>query len=83
MPPSTLVHANFNIQVHTRPNFTAPSVVVIPFETEISPVGISENGRWLYVLYEDKTGWAWAPLFDLTQEQRALIPIHPVPARNS
>jgi uncharacterized protein YgiM (DUF1202 family) len=75
VPPSTLLSANFNVQVHRSPSFASPTLVVIPFQTEVSPLGISENGRWLYVIYEDEAGWAWAGLFTLTDEQRDLIPL--------
>jgi uncharacterized protein YraI len=74
VPPTTLIRANFNAHLHTSPSFASPVTGIVPFQTQVSPQGISSNGRWLYVVYEDSEGWAWAPLFDITDEQLATIP---------
>ena len=79
VPPSTLITANFNVQLHSRPAFSAPSNGVIPFESKVSPVGKSASGRWIYVAYDGAEGWAWAGLFEITSEQLAQIPPRSTP----
>lgn len=74
VPPTTLVRANFNVRLHSRASFSAPVTGIVPFAADITPVGVSQNGRWLYVAYDDIEGWGWARLFDITDEQLAMIP---------
>ena len=80
VPPATLIHANFNARLHSAPNFRATVLVVIPYQTSLTPTGITPDGRWLYLNYEGHQGWAWARLFDLSDEQRAQIPTRRPPS---
>jgi uncharacterized protein YraI len=72
--PVTLIRASYNVRLHTLPRFTAPVVDTLPFETQVTPVGITPDGRWLYIISEDLAGWAWVRLFDISDEQLSLIP---------
>ena len=78
--PSTLIEAQFNVRLHTRPAFTSPVVGVIPYQTQVTPVGIAPNNRWVYIVYEGVEGWASAALFDITDEQMAQMPRRNIPA---
>lgn len=79
VPPSTQIQASFNVRLHSRPSFGSPVTGVIPFETIVSPIGVSPNGTWLYVAAEDAEGWAWTRLFEITDEQLSEIPRRAVP----
>lgn len=80
VPPSTLIEAQFNVRLHTRPAFTSSVVGVIPYQTQVTPVGIAPNNRWVYIVYEGVEGWASAALFDITDEQMAQMPRRNIPA---
>lgn len=75
IPPSMLVSANYNIRLHSSPSFRARVLTVIPFQTDVNPSGISADGEWLYLSYNNRSGWALARLFDLSDAQRAQIPL--------
>ena len=73
--PTVLIETNFNVQIHTRPAFSAPVTATIEFDTQVTPTGISRNRRWLYIVYEGQEGWAWIQLLDVTPEQLADLPV--------
>lgn len=74
VPPSTLVTTRYNVRLRATPEVRARVVGIIPFNSETSPIAQTEDGRWLYVWYEDMEGWALAQLFELSDGQRASIP---------
>lgn len=79
VPPITQIYTSFNVRLHSRPAFTSPVTGVIPFDTMVSPLGVAPNGRWLYVAYDGVEGWASTQLFEITEEQLAMIPRRAVP----
>jgi N-acetylmuramoyl-L-alanine amidase len=79
VPPSTQIDAAFNVRLHSRADFSSPVTGIIPFGTQVSPLGVTANGRWLYVAYNGSEGWAWAGLFNVTAEQLATIPRRAAP----
>jgi uncharacterized protein YraI len=74
VPPMTQIYASFNVRLHSRPAFTSPITGIVPYGTMVSPVGVTTNGRWLYVAYDGMEGWASTQLFEITEEQLATIP---------
>ena len=74
VPPSALISANYRVQIHTRPAFSSPVIGLVPFTAEVVPQAISTNGRWLHITTPEAEGWVLAALFDITDEQEALIP---------
>src|SRR5690606_594589 len=83
VPPITQISTSFNVRLHSRPAFTSPVTGVIPFDTMVSPLGVTANGRWLYVAYNGVEGWASTQLFEITEEQLATIPRRAVPLNSS
>jgi uncharacterized protein YraI len=83
VPPITQIYTSFNVRLHSRPAFTSPVTGVIPFDTMVSPLGVTANGRWLYVAYNGVEGWASTQLFEITEEQLATIPRRAVPLNSA
>jgi uncharacterized protein YraI len=79
VPPITQIYTSFNVRLHSRPAFTSPITGVVPFDTMVSPLGVTTNGRWLFVAYDGMEGWASTQLFEITEEQLATIPRRAVP----
>ena len=78
--PAVLLTTNYNVQMHSRPSFTAPVTGTIAFDTQVTPVELSSNGRWVFVIFEGLSGWVWIELLDVTPEQLAEIPTRPLSA---
>jgi hypothetical protein len=76
IPPTVLLRSRFNARLHAEPDLASPTTVIVPFDSEVTPVARSENGRWLLVGYDGHTGWGISNLFDLTDELLAEIPVH-------
>lgn len=74
VPPATLIHAQYNVHLHVRPALGSRITGTVPFDAQVAPLGITQDGHWLYVAFDTLEGWAWAALFDMTDEQMALIP---------
>lgn len=83
VPPITQIYASFNVRLHSRPAFTSSVTGIVPFDTMVSPLGVTTNGRWLYVAYEGAEGWASTQLFEITEEQLATIPRRAVPVASA
>lgn len=76
IPPTLLLRTRFNARLHTVPELASPTTVIVPFDSEVTPMARTENGRWLLVGFEGNTGWGIANLFDLTDELLDEIPIY-------
>ncbi|MBZ0294094.1 MAG: SH3 domain-containing protein [Anaerolineae bacterium] len=75
VPPSALVPVRYNVRLRAEPSLRAEIVGIVPFNSDTTPTAQSEDGRWLYVEYEDFTGWALTELFDIGENQQANLPI--------
>lgn len=75
VPPSALATTRYNVRLRVTPEVRASVVGIVPFNSDITPIAQTEDGRWLYVWYEDMEGWALAQLFELSDGQRASIPV--------
>jgi uncharacterized protein YgiM (DUF1202 family) len=75
IPPTTLLRALFNARLHPVPELNSPTTVIVPFDSEVTPIARTEDGRWLLLGYNEQTGWGIAELFDVTDEQLEDIPI--------
>ncbi len=76
IPPSRLLRTLFNVRLHNAPQLTAPVTLVVPFDSEVTPIGRNANGDWIFVGYDDQTGWGVAQLFDITNDELAALPIY-------
>ena len=74
VPPSALISANYRVHIHARPALRSRVIGTVPFASEVTPLAITTDGRWLYISAPEAEGWVWAALFDITQDQRAVIP---------
>ena len=75
IPPSQLIHARFNVRLHDQPQLDSPAQVVVPFDSEVTPISRSADGLWLLVGYKDAQGWGVTQLFDITPDALQALPI--------
>jgi hypothetical protein len=66
----------FNVRLHTEPERSSPTVTVVPFNSNVTLLAHSEDGSWLYVLYNETPGWGAARLFDISDEQLETVPLY-------
>jgi hypothetical protein len=66
----------FNARLHTKPERSSPTLVVVPFNSNVTLLARSEESTWLYVLYGETAGWGAARLFDVRDEQLDMIPLY-------
>jgi uncharacterized protein YraI len=76
LPPSMVTVTRFNVRLHTDPERSAPTVTVVPFNSNVTLLGRTKDSSWLYVLYGETPGWGAARLFDLTREQVESVPLY-------
>jgi uncharacterized protein YgiM (DUF1202 family) len=76
IPPSRLLKTRFNVRLHDAPLLDSPVVITIPFNSEVTPLGRSTRGMWLFVGYNSETGWGVAQLFDITNAELEALPVY-------
>ncbi len=76
IPPSRLLRARFNVRLHSAPTLQSPVMLIVNFDSEVTPIGRSTAGDWLFIGYEDATGWGVAQLFDITDDELAALPVY-------
>lgn len=76
LPTSMVTVTRFNVRLHTDPERSSPTVTVVPFNSNVTLLGRTEDGTWLYVLYGETPGWGAARLFDVTREQIESVPLY-------
>lgn len=85
IPPSVLLQARFNARLRQDPMLTSPTITIVPFNSEVTPLARSADSQWIYVGYEGLAGWGAVGLFVITPEALAQLPIFvggtPSPAR--
>lgn len=74
--PTELVRTRFNIRLHPTPQLDSPTLIVVPFDSEVLPIARTDDGRWLLVRYEQTVGWGVAGLFDITEADRLQLPVY-------
>jgi uncharacterized protein YgiM (DUF1202 family) len=75
VPASNVAAARFNVRLRAEPASDAEVLDVVPFDSNVTLLARSEDGAWLYVQYENVTGWGVTRLFDLTDEQLDAVPL--------
>jgi uncharacterized protein YgiM (DUF1202 family) len=75
IPPSVLIRTRFNARLHPVPELDSPTTVIVPFNSEVTPIFRSDDGRWLLVGYEGQMGWGISELFTVSSDQLEDIPI--------
>lgn len=80
LPPSMVTVTRFNVRLRTEPERSSATVTVVPFNSNVTLLGRTEDGSWLYVLYGETPGWGAARLFDLTREQLESVPLYTLEA---
>jgi len=76
IPPSRLLRARFNVRLHETPDLDSGVVVIVPFNSEVTPIGRNASGDWLFVGFKDQTGWSVTQLLDITQTEVEQLPIY-------
>ena len=72
--PVTMM-TRYNINLRNASTTDSDILGVIPVNVELSPVGRSNDRRWIIVQYEDKVGWVYAPLLFFTRGNVATLPV--------
>ena len=76
IPPSRLLRARFNVRLHKTPDLGSNVVAIVPFNSEVTPIGRSADGNWLYIGFNDQSGWSVTQLLDITHEEVQTLPIY-------
>lgn len=76
IPPSRLIRARFNVRLHDAPGLSAPTLVVVPFGSEVTAIGRNTNGDWLFVGFADDTGWGVTQLFEISRQDVQDLPVY-------
>ena len=76
IPPSRLLRARFNVRLHAAPTLSSAVVAIVPFDSEVTPLGRSADGQWLFVGFKDQSGWSVTQLLDVTSEEVQALPIY-------
>ncbi len=79
IPPSRLLHTRFNVRLHEAPNLNSNIVAIVPFNSEVTPIGRSADGNWLYVGFKGQSGWSVTPLLDISSEEVQTLPLYGQP----
>lgn len=74
--PTRLIRTRFNTRLHIEPELSSPTVGVVPFDTEVTPLARSEDNLWLYVASETLVGWAAADLFAISDAELDELPLY-------
>jgi uncharacterized protein YgiM (DUF1202 family) len=75
IPPAILLRTRFNARLHVTASLASPTVIVVPFDSEVTPVARSADGNWLLVGYEGQTGWGSVDLFNVSSDDLETIPV--------
>jgi len=76
IPPSRLLRARFNVRLHQTPDLGSNVVAIVPFNSEVTPIGRSADSTWLFVGFNDQSGWSVAQLLDITREEVQSLPTY-------
>ncbi len=71
-----VVAARFNVRLRDEPGTTGQTLIIVPFTSNVMPLARTDDGLWVYVIYQDVYGWGAARLFDLSPERIASLPIY-------
>ncbi|MEO8393090.1 MAG: SH3 domain-containing protein, partial [Chloroflexota bacterium] len=75
IPPSRLLRARFNVRLHEAPTLSSDVVAIVPFDSEVTPIARSADGNWLFVGFNDQSGWSVTQLLDVSSEEVQALPI--------
>lgn len=75
IPPEVLIRTRFNARLHPVPELDSETVVIVPFNREVTPIARSEDGDWLLVGYDGLTGWGVTELFAIPDDQLEELPL--------
>lgn len=76
VPEDSAVRTNFNVRLRASASLGAAVLEVVPFNSLIRPLARTDEGVWLYVLYQQTSGWGMTRLFDITDEQVDALPVY-------
>lgn len=76
VPVTNVIRTLFNVRLRRSPSTDNGILVVVPFRSVVTPLARSEAGDWLYVLYQETSGWGVTDLFDISEEQLDALPVY-------
>jgi uncharacterized protein YraI len=76
IPPSPVMRARFNVRLHDTPEVDTPITAIVPFDAEVTAIGRSEDGDWLFVGFGEQNGWGAAQLFNIARETVLELPVY-------
>lgn len=76
IPPSRLIRARFNVRLHDTPELASPVSAIVPFDNEVTALGRSVNGDWLFVGFGEENGWGVAQLFAVSRDEIEALPVY-------
>ncbi|MEP7292543.1 MAG: SH3 domain-containing protein [Chloroflexota bacterium] len=75
IPPSRLLRARFNVRLHDQPVLASDVTATVEFDSEVTAIGRTPSGDWLFVGFGEQTGWGLAQLFEISREEIQSLPI--------
>lgn len=76
VPANNVIHTRFNVRLRSAPSMEDAILEVVPFQSVVTPLARTDPGDWLYVLYQQTSGWGVTDLFDISDEQLEVLPIY-------
>lgn len=75
IPPSRVLLARFNVRLHDTPEQDTPVTLIVAFNSEVTAIGRTEDGEWLFVGFGNDTGWGAAQLFGINADEIEMLPV--------
>jgi uncharacterized protein YgiM (DUF1202 family) len=69
-----VIQTRFNVRLRAEPNASSDILIIVPFESNVTPLARSADSTWIYVVYQDVYGWGTARLFNMTEQQIEELP---------
>jgi uncharacterized protein YraI len=83
VPGNYVIKTRFNVRLRAAASSGAETLGVIPFGRSVTPLARTEDGGWLYVIYQELTGWGLRRLFEISDRQIEMLPVYEPPATPS
>lgn len=72
---NVVIRTVYNTNLRSSPSTEAEVVDVVPFNTQLFPAGRTADSRWVILIYEGQSGWAYAPILWFTNGVVRTLPV--------